>query len=404
MSVSNDASKAPLRKRIALALFSVALSVVCLEILLRFLGVHYPIISVRDPHRGWAHRPNTSWLQRDEGVAQIQINSRGFRDSPRQLKKPEDTIRIGVFGDSYVDAVQIERDDRFTDRLQRQLNSPPMVRGKRVEVLNFGVSGYGTAQEFQTWKHEGQKYSLDLAVLAFLSGNDVRTNCKTLDNNNVRPYFIMRDGRIELDESFRTTDSYEKTAFERSVLRGVDYSRLLQLAYRARRQWQKRIEIQARKRAQGPSPSMRGGIELGLDASVYAPPSSAQWNEAWAVTEAILCKMHRQTTETRSRFLVVTLSDPAQVYPDAEATRQLCGQLGVDDLFYPDRRVAAVGDESGFRVFNLATPLSRRAMQDGTYFHGFSNTNPGSGHWNQSGHQAAAELIEDYLRIHWQDW
>jgi hypothetical protein len=45
----------------------------------------------------------------------------------------------------------------------------------------------------------------------------------------------------------------------------------------------------------------------------------------------------------------------------------------------------------------LAPELQKRAEAGGVYYHGFSNTKPGFGHWNEAGHAAAAELIAERL-------
>ena len=69
-------------------------------------------------------------------------------------------------------------------------------------MINFGVSGYGTAQELLTLRHYVWDYSPDIVLMAFLPGNDVRNNSKELEPEKLRPFFRLRDGELELDRSF----------------------------------------------------------------------------------------------------------------------------------------------------------------------------------------------------------
>ena len=67
--------------------------------------------------------------------------------------------------------------------------------------------------------------------------------------------------------------------------------------------------------------------------------------------------------------------------------------LGVSSLFYPEDRLQGLGEANGFEVLALAPEMQKRADAKQVYFHGFPNTKPGFGHWNEAGHAAAADLI-----------
>jgi hypothetical protein len=94
---------------------------------------------------------------------------------------------------------------------------------------------------------------------------------------------------------------------------------------------------------------------------------------------------------------VVVLSNPLQVHPDAAVNTEACRKLGVDDLFYPDRRIEAACQRLGLPCLTLAPVLRDRAATSGTYFHGFGE-NLGTGHWNSEGHRVAGILIAEWLR------
>ena len=66
--------------------------------------------------------------------------------------------------------------------------------------------------------------------------------------------------------------------------------------------------------------------------------------------------------------------------------------LAVQDLFYAERRVQALGNELGFNVLMLGPEFQRYAEEQAVFLHGFA-PNLGVGHWNVAGHRLASELI-----------
>ena len=71
-------------------------------------------------------------------------------------------------------------------------------------------------------------------------------------------------------------------------------------------------------------------------------------------------------------------------------------RVGLVDLFYPDRRIKALGLREGFSVLNLAEDFQLYAEQHKVFLHGFE-PNPGGGHWNKEGHRLAGKTIAERL-------
>ncbi|WLT37389.1 SGNH/GDSL hydrolase family protein [Synechocystis sp. B12] len=92
----------------------------------------------------------------------------------------------------------------------------------------------------------------------------------------------------------------------------------------------------------------------------------------------------------------MVISNPPQVYPDRQVREKL-KQLGAENLFYPDQRLTALGQQEDFAVLTLAKTMQQKADAEQIYWHGFDNTIPGVGHWNVQGHQLAGQLIGDRL-------
>src|SRR6185295_3673698 len=78
----------------------------------------------------------------------------------------------------------------------------------KIEVINFGVSGYGTTEELLTLREKVWKYSPDLVVLAVTTNNDITDNSRALKKTDDVPYFVYKDGELTLDDSFRASRSF----------------------------------------------------------------------------------------------------------------------------------------------------------------------------------------------------
>jgi hypothetical protein len=154
----------------ALILVGVLLGLIVAEITFRLIGIGERGMYQWDADRGWALRPGASEWQRREGNAFVQINREGMRDREHSYSKPKDTIRIAFIGDSFTEAEQVAVQDDFVSVAERRLQNCARLRGRKIEALNFGCDGYGTAQELVTLKRDMWKFSPDIRRAAFLRG------------------------------------------------------------------------------------------------------------------------------------------------------------------------------------------------------------------------------------------
>jgi lysophospholipase L1-like esterase len=379
------------RPLLALTMIAVGLGggVAAGEVGVRLAGIEYPRVSQRDMNRGTAYRPGITFQSTGEGGALVSINAEGFRDVDHAVVAAPGTVRIAVVGDSYVDATAVAADARFGDRLPEYLQASGFAGNRAVEVFNFGTSGYGTAQELQVLRHHVWKYRPDVVILAFLPFNDLRNNSEPLEGDDGRPYFTLDDrGELVLDESFRTITERNRTPLRRLQYAVVDHLRVAQVAFEARQRWNRR-QFKETSVAVGAAT----GLEMGLDSAAYLPPPDERWAEAWRVTEAMLAQMHREVTAHGASFLLVTLTAGVQVDPDPAVRARYQASLGVDNLFYAERRVGALCAREGMHCLALGETMQRRATETGAYYHGFPNTVMGRGHWNETGHALAGQLI-----------
>ncbi|MBF0453438.1 MAG: SGNH/GDSL hydrolase family protein [Magnetococcales bacterium] len=387
---------------LALVLLSVLSALFLAELGLRLMdfSFYWPLSRDPNPLTGWAAKPGTQGWQRLEGEAFIQINQAGWRDISHPLSAEPKRFRIALLGDSFTEAVQIPLSQTYwrllPDYLQRC--HTPLTKPKEVEIINFAVSGYSTAQALMVLENHVAPYRPDLVILAFFTGNDIQENSQTLGGDAMRPTFDYSEGELVLNRDFRDSEEYQSKSrwmgrFKSALLH---HSRLAQAVARA---WYLH-HLRLKQQASVPDTADLSPSEPGVDVRVYQPPKTQAWQSAWRVTEGLLKRMNDKVKKENSRFLVITLTNGAQVHPDPQFRAHFKEQLGLSTLFYADERIRQIGVRHGFPVLNLAPGFQQFATQTGIWLHGFKNTAPGVGHWNENGHQLAAQSVADFLCQH----
>jgi hypothetical protein len=395
--------------KLLLILFGFLLGGTLAEIVLRVAGYSYPEFYTLDQSRGYALRPGAEGWYRKEGEAHVRINSDGLRDREHSLTKPPDTIRIAVVGDSYPEALPVSLEQAFwwvMGRKVQECEASPV----KIEVLNFGVSGYGTAQELLTLRQQVWKYSPDIVMLAVTTNNDITDNSRALKKTAEIPYFVYHDNHLTLDDSFRDSPVFrlrqsgisrfgrwlrDHSRVVQAITQGHHGFKILLSSWRARRS--QRVQptpahIDENGEARQKSDLISRTEELGADNLVYLEPVNAVWNDAWRVTEELILEMRDEVNARGARFVVVTLSNGPQVLPDPKLREAFMKRFGITDLFYPDDRIKSLGAREGIPVITLAPELQEFAERNNVFLHGFGE-NIGNGHWNATGHRVAGELI-----------
>lgn len=413
--------KLPLIKRIVFTLIllssGIFVAFFVVEIALRVAGYSAPTFYMTDASRGYALDPESDGWYRKEGVSYITINSDGYRDVEHTIEKPAGTVRIAVIGDSYTEALQVAHSEAFYSVMRERLIGCRAFNGSNIEVLSFGVSGYGTAQEFITLKEEVWKYSPDIVMLAVTTNNDITDNYRQFKRTDI-PYYVYQNDKLVLDDSFRNSSGFR---FNDSYLSSAgswirNHSRTIQALLEAHLKLKYRYDEWRRSgandkanappntSAQTAQPSQPVAaqpveaqpVEVGIDHQIYRVPANEQWNEAWRVTEGIILMTAEEVRNRNAKFLVVTLSNGPQVYPQPERRAVHLKYVGAEDHFYPDKRIADLSRRNGIAAVTLAPDLAAYAEKNQIYLHGFDE-NIGHGHWNQAGHKAAGEILAGHL-------
>jgi GDSL-like Lipase/Acylhydrolase. len=396
-----------LKKKLFLVLFGLLVGLVMSEILLRVIGYSYPIFYQADYYRGFALRPDLEGYYQREGGSYVRINSDGLRDREHDKAKPAGTIRIAVLGDSFVEAMHVPVEQTFWSQMEKKLQECNAFPGKKVEVINFGVSGYGTAQELMTLRQKVWDYSPDVVLLAFTTLNDIYDNSRALSKSEEVPYFVYRNGALSYDASFRDSRIYRQRD---STLSKVgrwfhDHLRTVQLAHHVQFVLRLRLSDWRNRRRAAATPAPTKPVTpppktsftaetIGIENMIYIEPQSEDWKEAWRVTEGLILEMNNEVRQHGAKFVVVTLSNAIQVYPDSVVRQNFMNYLGIDNVFYANHRLKNLSGREQIEFIDLAEPMQAFADQNKAFLHGFGS-DMGNGHWNATGHHVAADVMAE---------
>jgi hypothetical protein len=399
--------------KLLLVVIGFAIGGVIAELALRVSGYSYPEFYQRDAVRGISLLPGAEGWYRKEGEAYIRINSDGLRDREHAVAKPQGTFRIAIVGDSYCEALSVSLEEAFWSVMGRDLEECNAFSGRKIEVINFGVSGYGTAQELLTLREKVWKYSPDLVLLAVTTNNDITDNSRVLKQTDDVPYFVYQGAQLTLDDSFRNSRGFllGNSSAGRFGAWLNAHSRLIQAIAQGQRGLKIRLASWRAKQSNDAQPAAAPVVkspetaktpeksdlfarsaELGADNLVYLEPNNAVWNDAWRVTEGLLVEMRDEVARGGANFVIVTLSNGPQVLPDPKSREAFRRRLGIADLFYPDNRIKSLGALEGIPVITLAPELQEFAEHNNVFLHGFGKE-IGNGHWNVTGNRVAGELI-----------
>jgi len=381
--------------KILVTLASIIIGLVVVELGLRILGIQYPLFYDYDPYMGIKLRPGAKGYWTTEGRGYISINSDGLRDHEHPISHPANTLRIAVLGDSYAEALQVNEPEAFWAIMGKELQKCDNLRGRKVEVINFGVSGFGTTQELLTLRHRVWKYSPDVVLLAFTTGNDVSDNSRKLKKIDYNPYYVYKGNKLVLDDQ-QTSENWE--AKQHSLWKKMDLDAFLHLRFFQVMNHAKDLFWKwwlPEDTGQGPYESLEGH-EAGMSDLTYQEPTTEDWKEAWRVTEGVLLEMRDEVIHGGAQFFVVALSNSIQVNPKPAKRQAYAKALGVPDLFYTDHRLEGFCQSRHIPILLLAPSFQEYATQHQVYLHGFGK-NLGTGHWNQQGHRLAGQAIARWL-------
>ena len=329
----------------------------------------------------------------------VNINPEGLRGPKHSLKKAVGSKRILVLGDSFTWGAGVGDDETFSHILET------LLQGK-AEVINTGVNGYGTDQEFLFLKSEGFKYEPDLVMVTFVP-NDIENNLLDFDRGGAgrKPKFLFNNDTLQLNnvpvpKMMETPGPV--TLIKKFLQRNFHSYAFLKnvtthLSYKFSRQPE---QLESRSRAQKAKlqeARQTLGFENNIEA-VYLPYLKDSTNtvltEGWLLTQEILKEIDRFCRSIDARMLVVVVASRMEIY-DTD-WQQAVTKHSLDPARFDMSKLVRM-----FREFERETKIPvitlserfREHQGERLYFVHDS-------HWNPSGHRLTAEIIHEYVTEH----
>ena len=408
MNVSDRLINKIKANKINLILLSLSLiaTLILLEFMLRVSGLAPPLL-VRDSGRGDGYslipKPYSKYWYYDEGYSRGRYNRFGLRDHDIYDRvKPEGTYRIAVVGDSFAEALQVDIKDTFENILEGLLEKDLKLKrySPHFEVMNFGVNGWSTVQEYLRYINEIRDFSPDMVILAFTVGSDFGNNVyewqRTGDHAGLgMPYIIFGH-----DNSYKVIFKEQPDEKIRDIFRRFALVRLINKAAVL-------MDRSAFKHAYVGGGSfadtliaeyndIQQGKEVFPRVALFLKKKDPIFLSRAEVSLRLIDLFQKATKEDETDFMLLIIPLSMQVAEDALGP--FFDEVGRDslDMDWPDTYLEDFCRDERIRTVSLLGPLRQAYKTTGRLPYGFKGMV--RGHFNEYGHIITAKELYNNIR------
>jgi hypothetical protein len=329
-------------------------------------------------------------------VIRYKINSQGFRGA--ELARLGESMRVLVYGDSYIQGDFARTEDTFTEQLKGRLAGKT---DQSIEVVNAGVAGYGPDQELRRMEEELPALKPNLVIVAIYAGNDF------YDIVRDKLYRLSSDGSLQENPSeFLDAATVSDMSRSRSepILRRIMSAVISRLiasrgdafatgreARRARvdTALQQGIAVYRQYVIEGDN-AVHNLQWDPYNADVSLTPTSESARYKIAMMEQIMRRMSETAAKSHSALVFLLIPSVIDVADENDVGE-------VDPEKYPDYKRSTLTDileqicqRNGLRAVNLFGPFWERRADD-LYL------KAPDGHWSPRGQAYAAELVSEFV-------
>jgi hypothetical protein len=307
----------------------------------------------------------------------VRFNAAGLRGPDRAQTAAPGTRRVLLLGDGFTEGYSVPEDHTARALLESTLGNEC-----HLEVLNGGVAGYSTDQEYLFYVSVGRPFRPDLVVLLLYS-DDLAHN---LQGPPGKPYVEFDDGlhvRPPTTIAGPRLRSHELQYVDRTPWHHSAFLRLLS------------------NRLLSSTPAVEGvALRLGLAARTRPPfemwpyTSAPETRQMWRQARALLEALQAAVAADGGRLAILYV--PARWEIEEEGWTALLARYRMSSNFWaPDRvarRLHAVAAELGIPLVDPRESLRREESRGRpTYF-------AREGLWTDAGQAAAAAELATFVR------
>ncbi len=348
------------RKELLLLCFTIFLVFLLLEfgLRLRKCEINYEYSSDQREIR-YTLLPNKEICRHiaDDKIFYYDTNSKGFVDD--EFIEDNSSYNIFLLGDSFANCVQTNLSNCVHRKLENDLKN---LYSDKIEVLNFGIEGYGALDELAVLKEYNAIYHPKIIIVYFFPFNDFFDNEKYLLYKNDKNYRVKLIIRDYLPKSFAFIYDNSKQASNKLFGDFLLSSDL-------------------------PEDTERYEVYL----QEHFSEKDKKWGRLIETELNALTKINEIASKSNATLIIVTVTTPIQVYD--EEWKKILNE-------YPSLNE---------KVYNLSKPndlMRNFAEQNEIYFLDLLPSfkeNPKrlhwekDGHWNDKGQLFAAEKIKEFI-------
>ncbi len=372
-----------------ISIISLTLSLIFCEVAFRaFVDVTDIPFSYWDPVIGPRKAPNQSgrYLKGDFIAGRYRFNAQGWNHVEDYLKEKEPgTFRVCLVGDSYVEAPQVMPDETMYAVAQRRTN----LRDRPTQWYAFGVSGFGTAEEYEVIRNYALDYQPDLVILLFVQNDPFETSpyIRDLPSHVVR--FILDDeGEIRRFAPTQWTPiRWRRLAARSAMVRYFMLQKGILARFRNRTADRGVGGESLRERAGFASASIVEDLDL--------LSGDERGRKTWELIEKLLDETREECARRGARFAIAFRGWAAEIDAPIEPELERAGSEE-DDPYCLDSRLREMGRQClapiaarlGIPYLDLTASLRSAVAATGE-----SHRFPDDNHYSQLGHAAAGEAL-----------
>jgi hypothetical protein len=302
----------------------------------------------------------------DNKILHYQTNSVGARDKERSFKNTTNTTRIAIMGDSFIEGIMVNTNERCSDILEAST-------GK--QHLNFGINGTSPINYYLIYKELAKKYEHDVVIIGILPANDFQDFSDGDDLGLInfpiyRPYWKNTSHGYELKYSLASINQ----------------------AYGSKMNYDKPNKIYATKDSVYQTLSIGGKLQselqsnsyiVGLVSEIVKDKAMAKFSESsifeeypkdkWATFSYSLEKLFEEAKGKKILVLTIPILKDIQIY-----------QKNHKNTLAP--KMASFLQEKGVEYIDLL-PILANEKNPEQFYHTCD------GHWNEKGEKNAANIL-----------
>ena len=326
---------------------------------------------IPDAENHYVHRPNVvrSWGKEFEDKL-IRINSYGHHDDEFPIKKGKGEFRGIILGDSIAMGHGVTSDETFANQLELQLLKASGRKYDHYQIINAGVQGYSTFQEFHVLERS-LIFEPDFIAVGFCM-NDV-----------TEPFVVNREfGGLGIDyHGVMQTSNFAA----RYLINETGYGRLIQ-----------------KRRSQSVSIELRQLWDLhGSKYMASHPRDDRQTVAGWNMVLSYLRQIHEMAMSNHIDFVLLVFPDTYQLMDKEyqvpqQILKDYAEQAGVaiidftpifEDLIF-EQPIVNFLKERGFSFAEIQALYENRIRK---YF-------LDRDHYTPDGHKIVASKLDNYVQ------